>query len=89
MNIPHKVRTLTNGPRHHFFGYYSVPLWNPAETQLLCIESEFQDHLPQPGERGVIGLRCGDGRLHASHHDRCLEPAAGHLALLEPSGAWP
>ena len=56
MNIRHKVRTLTGGPRHHFFGYYSVPLWNPAETHLLCIESEFQDHLPLPGERGIIGL---------------------------------
>jgi len=56
MNIRWKARALTSGPRHHFFGYYSVPLWDPAGAQLLCLESEFQDHLPRPGERGIIGL---------------------------------
>ena len=56
MNVRCAVRALTNGPRHHFFGYYSVPVWNPAGTELLCLESEFQDHLPLPGERATIGL---------------------------------
>jgi hypothetical protein len=50
------VRTLTSGPNHHFFGYYSVCPWNHSQTHLLCIESTFQDHLPAPEEGAVIGL---------------------------------
>ena len=56
MNIESEVRTLTTGPKHHFFGYYSIPSWNLSETHLLCIESDFQDHLPLAEEAAAIGL---------------------------------
>ena len=56
MNIKHNVQSLTSGPKHHFFGYYDICPWNGSATHLLSIESDFQDHLPQPEEAGVIGL---------------------------------
>jgi hypothetical protein len=26
----YQVRTLTTGPKHHFFGYYGIPPWNQS-----------------------------------------------------------
>jgi hypothetical protein len=51
-----QVRALTSGPKHHFFGYYGIPPWNRAKTRLVCLESDFQDHLPAPNESVRIGL---------------------------------
>jgi hypothetical protein len=51
-----KIRTLTSGPKHHFFGYYGISPWNRSGRRLVCLESEFQDHLPQPDEAASIGL---------------------------------
>ncbi len=50
------VRTLTSGPKHHFFGYYGISPWNRAGTHMVCLESDFQDHLPKPEEAAGIGL---------------------------------
>ncbi|MBA3441574.1 MAG: hypothetical protein H0T92_17075 [Pyrinomonadaceae bacterium] len=51
-----KVRTLTSGPKHHFFGYYGIPPWNKSGRHLACLESDFQDHLPSENESAAIGL---------------------------------
>ena len=51
-----KVRTLTKGPKHHFFGYYGICPWNKSGRQLVCLESGFQDRMPAPGESAAIGL---------------------------------
>ncbi|MGB2861809.1 MAG: hypothetical protein WBC05_00660, partial [Sedimentisphaerales bacterium] len=51
-----KVRTLTRGPKHHFFGYYGICPWNKSGRRLVCLESGFQDRMPTPGEAAVIGL---------------------------------
>lgn len=51
-----KVQRLTNGPKHHFFGYYGMSPWNKSETKLVCLESEFQNRMPKPGESAKIGL---------------------------------
>lgn len=51
-----EVRALTSGPKHHFFGYYGIPPWNQSGKWLVCLESSFQDHLPQPEESAAIGL---------------------------------
>ena len=50
------ARPLTDGPRHHFFGYYGISPWNPGETMIVGLETTYQDRLPRPGERAVIGL---------------------------------
>ncbi|RPJ58597.1 MAG: hypothetical protein EHM23_17015 [Acidobacteria bacterium] len=51
-----RIRTLTSGPRHHFFGYYGITPWNRSGTKLLCLETDFQDHLPNPEEAASICL---------------------------------
>lgn len=50
------VRTLTSGPKHHFFGYYGIDPWNQSGSALLCLETDFQDHVPSPDEPAAIGL---------------------------------
>ncbi len=51
-----EIRTLTRGPKHHFFGYYGICPWNQAGTYLLSLESPFQDHFPARDEPAAIGL---------------------------------
>src|SRR5262245_8724707 len=56
-NLPkYQVRTLTTGQKHHFFGYYGIPPWNQSGKYLVCLESDFQDHLPKPEEAAAVGL---------------------------------
>lgn len=50
------IRTLTRGPKHHFFGYYGISPWNRSGKYLLCLESDFQDHLPGPDEPASVGI---------------------------------
>ena len=68
-----KVRRLTNSPKHHFFGYYGMSPWNKSETKLVCLESGFQDRLPNPGETADIGL---------------VHPETGNFAPLTKTSAW-
>lgn len=58
------IRTLTSGPKHHFFGYYGICPWNASGKELVCLESDFQDHLPEPHEKASIGLVDDTGRFH-------------------------
>lgn len=51
-----ELKTLTLGPKHHFFGYYGICPWNDSQKYLVCLKSDFQDHLPSPDEPGAIGL---------------------------------
>jgi hypothetical protein len=51
-----RLRTLTSGPKHHFFGYYGTSPWCRDESKMVGIESDFQDHLPEPGDQATIGL---------------------------------
>ncbi|UCD50812.1 MAG: hypothetical protein JSW27_25220 [Phycisphaerales bacterium] len=51
-----EVRTLTQGPKHHFFGYYGICPWNQSGEYLLSLESPFQDHFPTRDEPAAIGL---------------------------------
>ena len=53
---PCEVRTLTRGPKHHFFGYYGICPWNESGEYLLSLESPFQDHFPAQDEPAAIGL---------------------------------
>lgn len=51
-----EVRALTRGLEHHFFGYYGICPWSRSGTRLVCLESPFQDHLPEVDEGAAIGL---------------------------------
>lgn len=59
-----KIRTLTGGPKHHFFGYYGICPWNKSGDYMVCLESDFQDHLPSTNEPAAIGLvDCATGKF--------------------------
>lgn len=51
-----KVKSITTGPQHHFFGYYGICPWNLSETFLLGLEVERQDSMPGVGEKANIGV---------------------------------
>ena len=40
------VEPMTQGPLHHFFGYYGVDAWDPANQRHLALETDFDDHRP-------------------------------------------
>ncbi len=73
------VRTLTSGPKHHFFGYYGICPWNKSGQYLVCLESSFQDRMPSPGEAAAIGLvdaQSGQFRKVAETHAWNLQQGA-------------
>jgi len=50
------VRALTSGPKHHFFGYYAICPWNTTGRYVACMETDFSNRMPEPGERARICL---------------------------------
>jgi hypothetical protein len=52
----YKIRTISQGPKHHFFGYYGICPWNHSQTHLLALETDFQDHMPGSNDKAAIGL---------------------------------
>jgi hypothetical protein len=50
------ITTLTSGSKHHFFGYYGIPPWNLSGSRMVCLEADFQDHMPKPEEAARVGL---------------------------------
>jgi len=68
-----RIRTLTSGPRHHFFGYYGITPWNRSGTKLVCLQTDFQDHLPSPDEAASICL---------------VDPASGATRVIGSTHAW-
>ena len=47
---------VTNGPKHHFFGYYDKSPWNASGRLMLAHEADFNDRPPQADDRVTIGL---------------------------------
>jgi hypothetical protein len=68
-----RITTLTSGPKHHFFGYYGIPPWNKSGKRLICLESEFQDHLPSADEPASVGL---------------VDPRTGAFTKVGETRAW-
>ena len=40
------ARPVTQGPKHHFFGYYDKSPWNASGKYLLANEADFNDRAP-------------------------------------------
>jgi len=68
-----RLRALTHGPKHHFFGYYGTSPWSKDETKMVGLESSFQNRLPKPGEKATIGL---------------IHPETGEFNLIAETQAW-
>lgn len=49
------VERLTNGPKHHLFGFHDLLISNQADTKYLCLEVDTINRPPLPGEMFGVG----------------------------------
>jgi len=54
--MDYRVRAITTGPRHHFFGYYDMRPWDPTGRYHLVLEVDFADRPPGPDDEAVVGV---------------------------------
>ncbi len=50
------VVRVTEGPKHHFFGYFDKFPWDKTGRYLLSQEIDFTARQPVPGERATLGV---------------------------------
>lgn len=50
------IRRVTDGPKHHFFGYYDKTPWDKTERYLLALEVDFMDRPPNAEDVATILL---------------------------------
>ena len=50
-----KVERLTNGPKHHLFGFHDLLISNQSDTKYLCLEIDTINRPPLPGEVFGVG----------------------------------
>jgi len=60
-NMPKKIHQIepipvTEGPKHHFFGYYDKEQWDITNRYLLTHETDFIDRAPVSGDNVTIGM---------------------------------
>jgi hypothetical protein len=51
-----KAEAITQGPMHHFVGYYDKCCWNRSGRYVFCQEIDFYDRNPTEGEPLTIGV---------------------------------
>lgn len=61
-NIDCPVERLTDGPKHHLFGFHDLKISNQADTKYLCLEVDVINRPPLPGELFGVGY-VEDGRF--------------------------
>lgn len=49
------VQRLTEGPKHHLFGFHDLQISNKADTKYLCLEVDTMNRPPLPGELFGVG----------------------------------
>ena len=57
------VRTITKGPKHHWFGYYDKLEFDPTDHYVLGMQVDFEHRQPTPAEEitiGMVDLQDGD-----------------------------
>lgn len=50
-----KVERLTNGPKHHLFGFHDLLISNKSDTKYLCLEVDTINRPPLPDEKFGVG----------------------------------
>lgn len=84
-----RVRQLTSGPAHHFFGYIgqcrTIP-WNASGRYVLALETDFQHRLPGAGDAArvcVIDTRDGN-RVRVVDRSLGWNPQQGTMFYWNP-----
>ena len=47
---------ITPNKPHHFFGYYEISPWSADGRYFVCLETDFQNHMPHIGQKARILL---------------------------------
>ncbi|MBN2154666.1 MAG: hypothetical protein JW776_01300 [Candidatus Lokiarchaeota archaeon] len=55
MEFSDPIQLTPNYP-HHFFGYYETSPWSKNGRYFVCLETDFQDHMPSMGDKARIIL---------------------------------
>lgn len=57
------IRTITHGPRHHWFGYYDKLQFDPSNRFVLSNQVNFEHRTPRPDDTiqvGMVDTQVGD-----------------------------
>lgn len=49
------ITRLTDGPKHHLFGFHDLIISNSADSKYLCLEVDEINRPPLPGEQSGVG----------------------------------
>ena len=55
------TKSLTSGPRHHFFGFHDVPCSDASGQNILVLETDVIDRPPIAGAQVDVGIVSADG----------------------------
>ena len=71
-----KVERLTNGPKHHFFGFHDLIISNQAGDKLLGLEVHIVNRPPLPGEQFGVGY-VQEGQFNVIGHTTAMNYPQG------------
>ena len=54
--VRYRIKAITQGPKHHFFGYYDMRPWDPSGRYHLVLEVDFMDRPPKPDDVATVGV---------------------------------
>jgi len=69
---PHRIRQITHGPRHHWFGYYDKLQFDPSSRFVLGMQVDFEHRSPTADDQVKIGM------IDLENADRWLELGTSH-----------
>ena len=72
------ARAITQGPKHHFFGYYGIYPWDSTGRYHLCLQSDFHDRPPADGDTATVGLV----DMETNNFEGVAETQAWNLSLI-------
>ncbi|MBV7330415.1 hypothetical protein KFU94_19645 [Chloroflexi bacterium TSY] len=67
------AKPITQGPKHHFFGYYDISPWNQAQTHYLVLETDFHERAVEQNDEATVAL---------------VETTAGHIKPISQTRAF-
>lgn len=82
-----RLRPVTAGPHHHFFGYYDKSPWNASGNLMLAHEVDFNDRPPTAEDAARIGVvRLAEGnRFEALGTAHCWNWQQGAMPQWNPT----
>jgi hypothetical protein len=57
-----EIKRLSNGPKHHFFGFHDLKITNHNDDKILALAVDIINRPPLPGELADVGYVNADGQ---------------------------